>query len=285
MMLNVTVKCIGALQIHAVTGGNQRITVLVLLLGLISSGINVYAIIKQTYVSLNCLEETIAGCVYVDIPVAVDHQLIIATGVTLIASDLVVISVIWFKTYGIYRTARELGILHSLVAILLRFAAIHFVLLFLLNVLQTSIKVTKMCSVSWLSDYCHSVGYVMYFITPMSSILASRLVLTLRQYTECRWSQWATSQSSHPSKITWPSIAIQVTQETIKDGSMGRRETITSAETAMSPSLKIENVDLDLVEALRMSPTDTCFHDSHGNYRIDENSSIVEIWKVDDEMY
>lgn len=46
---------------------------------------------------------------------------IIATGVTLIASDLVVISVIWFKTYGIYRTARELGILHSLVAILLRF--------------------------------------------------------------------------------------------------------------------------------------------------------------------
>lgn len=65
---------------------------------------------------------------------------------------------------------------------------------------------------------------------------------------------------------------------------MGRRETITSAETAMSPSLKIENVDLDLVEALRMSPTDTCFHDSHGNYRIDENSSIVEIWKVDDEM-
>lgn len=174
VLLFALIAVFSALRVYALSGRRWILASITLILALVPAGINLYAVIRQRFTSIACI-----SCMpeYTEVELssaAMSERLIIAAYISMIVSDLIVLGTTWICTRGSLS-------MHGLACVLLRHGAIYFLALLCLNILQISVRLTKICSVSLLFDYCHSVGYVTYFIAPLSSILISRLFFSLRQ--------------------------------------------------------------------------------------------------------
>ncbi|KAH9927663.1 uncharacterized protein B0H18DRAFT_1118459 [Fomitopsis serialis] len=93
-----------------------------------------------------------------------------ATRVCSIVSDLLVITVTWWRTYALKREADRLHMRASLATLLLRDGTVYFVAILVLNVVHAVVVF-----------YDGNVVYVTVFLSPIPALLTSRFLLNLRR--------------------------------------------------------------------------------------------------------
>ncbi|PCH39080.1 hypothetical protein WOLCODRAFT_129036 [Wolfiporia cocos MD-104 SS10] len=179
VVLYVIWAVFSALRIYAINGRGWRMPLTVLTLGLVPAVTNIYCFAKMTMISLPPpLVCTIAS----NEPDSLSNRLVALTRACVIACDAVVLLATWYTTVGIRRLARIAQVEVSLSALLLRDGTIYFVVLFVLNVLDIVLWLTRV--------FENLTVYNEVFTT----ILLSRFFLNLRQA--------PTASSDEPSLVS-----------------------------------------------------------------------------------
>jgi len=100
---------------------------------------------------------------------SMQNAVAIWTDAALIAADVVVLAVTWWRTYKIHSEAKRNGVQAPLATLLLRDGTIYFLLFLILNVVEIPL---------WLKDLYINIST---YIPAMTSIIMSRFLLSLRQ--------------------------------------------------------------------------------------------------------
>lgn len=132
------------------------------------------------YAQANAVQASLGYLVYVGpLPVCTydtydsksEHwKLTTATRVCSIVSDLLVITVTWWRTYALKREADRLHMRASLATLLLRDGTVYFAAILVLNVVHAVVVF-----------YDGNVDYVSIFLSPIPALLTSRFLLNLRR--------------------------------------------------------------------------------------------------------
>ncbi|KAI0941874.1 hypothetical protein AcW1_009762 [Taiwanofungus camphoratus] len=167
IVLQLVIAGFTSLRMYAIWQKDRKILALVLFLGLVPAGVNMYYYTTLTIVSS---PSPFTGCgEYVKLSMNVTDILGIFNCVFAIFSDSVVLVLTWLKTYKIRRTFSKLHMKGGLVELLQRDGTIYFLALLILNVINVvAIRASQ------------AFGSIPALTEVLTSILISRFILNLR---------------------------------------------------------------------------------------------------------
>jgi len=157
-----------SMRIYATWGRDWRPALPILLLALVPPAANLYIYCKSIPV---LAPPPSSGCATASpIPADVYQTLVLLNRACTTAYDFLVVVFTFIKTLGSKKAARRLKDQTPLTILLLRDGTLHFMLMLILNVGQ----------IIWAS-LSQSNNALSYFMTPVTSILVSRFLLSLRR--------------------------------------------------------------------------------------------------------
>ncbi|OCH88347.1 hypothetical protein OBBRIDRAFT_795312 [Obba rivulosa] len=160
-----------AARAYAISGGNWWLASAVCSLSMVPAGTNAYGWFSPGWYDIVTLPMVGTICQsgrYIS--EAANLKFTICTRVAVIASDAIVLSITWSKTYAMKRHAYRHGINSPLATMLLRDGTLYFSLLLCLNIVNIAGWTTK--------SFVYATGL---FNTPLSAVIMTRFLLNLRQ--------------------------------------------------------------------------------------------------------
>lgn len=170
IILYAVAAAFSALRVYAINDRDWLSAMLTLILGLPPVAVNIFYTAIASYDTVSWIvgnPECNGGN---DLSQSTENKLTIATRTCATASELIVLIVIWSKTYKLFIQSRRNRWRLSLVTLILRDGTIYFVCLLALNVIQMALELSE-------GPY---FGVASEFIAMLPSILISRFLLHLR---------------------------------------------------------------------------------------------------------
>ncbi|KAH9850483.1 hypothetical protein C2E23DRAFT_887374 [Lenzites betulinus] len=226
------------LRVYALSGRDWRIAAVVCFIMLGPIIANVYDLPQEKPVNLpppyNCeVANSVATATDTKrkYPSSVYNVVVIASRVSLIVGDAIVLAVTWWKTYRIKKAADAAQMRTSIVDLILRDGTIYFATMLLLNVLHIVINFVE--TVSFMGDIANT----------LTSILISRFIMNLRDI-----DGKDTGQNS-----AWTGAASEIGTWRAVPGQGGHQQSSDARGTIMFASHVAESMGGDLVHSMRIS--------------------------------
>ncbi|OCH90808.1 hypothetical protein OBBRIDRAFT_825716 [Obba rivulosa] len=159
-----------SVRVYAISGGTWWLAIIVFALSIVPFITNMYSDFAAGQTTLDTLPFLGVQCVAESTASGpLEIGLVLSTRLCAITSDTLILSITWYRTFSIKRTAYRNKIKSPLSTMLLKDGTIYFLVLLILNILTV---------VGDLTDF---IDTVTYFSIPFQSIITTHFLLSLRQ--------------------------------------------------------------------------------------------------------